>query len=403
MKILKPNNKAFTLIELLVVIAIIGILIGLLLPAVQKVREAASKAKCSNNLKQLGLAMHNYLGTFNTFPQVQVAATGEQTGLGNWGWIPKLLPYIEQENMAKLIPNFNMGYSTASLQPLRMAIIQTIYCSSDPKPASFNTYSDYSTIGPTGVYGAPQWGCTTPNDPPVPDIASATRFYAMHACYTGSFGDGYSTSSGYPYGATNGGQVGDDGCDQYTARGSWQRYRNGGDPLVSDGAPKPTDGFIGGAKDGSGGRGFFSAGPAAAAGTGTCTAPNSSKTATVSTKDITDGLSNTIMLGHTVSNATGNKSGWYQGMSIAGTSIPPNYLRPCMQLGQALAFAPAGSPCVLGCGAQTWQARGFNSYHTGGVSVSMGDGSIKFISDGISQISYNALGSKDGGEVTPDF
>lgn len=110
------------------------------------------------------------------------------------------------------------------------------------------------------------------------------------------------------------------------------------------------------------------------------------------------------MIGHTVSNAAGNKEAWYQGMSIGGTSIPPNYLRPCMQSGQNYNWAPAGSPCQpASCGRQSWQTRGFNSYHTGGIVVSMGDGSVKFIVDGINQKSYNALGSKAGGEVTPDF
>ncbi len=106
----KRNQFAFTLIELLVVVAIIGVLIGLLLPAVQKVREAAARAKCQNNLKQIGLAMHNYESAFTFFPPNGIYPIGK-TQFDSFSALARILPMVEQSNLYALI-DFNSAAAT---------------------------------------------------------------------------------------------------------------------------------------------------------------------------------------------------------------------------------------------------------------------------------------------------
>ena len=106
----QPKRNGFTLIELLVVIAIIAVLVGLLLPAVQKVREAANRMQCANNLKQIGLGLQSYHSTLNRFPsgytdRQRVVSNPTDLGYGT-GWATLLLPYMEQENLYKQIKLF---------------------------------------------------------------------------------------------------------------------------------------------------------------------------------------------------------------------------------------------------------------------------------------------------------
>ena len=126
-------RKGFTLIELLVVIAVIAVLIGLMLPAVQKVREAASRLKCKNNMKQIGLALHNHHDRVGQFPPGYTSTAANTDAGPGWGWAAHLLPDLEQDNLHRLI-NFTQPITApGNHDTVRQANIPFLRCPSDPR------------------------------------------------------------------------------------------------------------------------------------------------------------------------------------------------------------------------------------------------------------------------------
>jgi len=351
----RPLRLGFTLIELLVVIAVIAILIGLLLPAVQKVREAAARMSCSNNLKQISLANMNYESANGTFlPGVS------RTGCC-WGtWMVPILPYMEQQAMFNFYSNFgglDNGGGYPATSKLRYAAGANLTNITSKQLRTFLCPTDTPRL---------QSGITMHN-------------YVLNAGNSNF----YQVST--PIGCTGGNTVGANGCVTFGgAPFGWYE-----DPatLAAGGDSSPTN---------------YTSGNAAAGLSG--------KPRKIAA--ITDGTSNTLCASEVIigpSNADYRGFSWWGGAAGFVTyQTPNNDSATDVMTGAGCGSAPyPGSPrmpCTTTSTTTLPRMQLARSRHTNGVNAAMCDGSVKFISNSVSLVTWRSLGSAQGGEpMANDF
>ena len=354
----QPVARAFTLIELLVVIAIIAILIGLLLPAVQKVREAAARMKCSNNLKQLGLAMHAYHDTNNAFPynyQLVGVNAWEAVGINYF-----ILPYIEQGNVFN---QFQIPTTAKPGQPLGTA--------------------------PAGAVGdAAMWSATY-NGPMNVTVSTFLCPSNSHTATRSAVGWG---GPGSNYGWSTGSRVQAVWVgNAFNGMVAYQHPRKMAD--TSDGLSNTllASEFLSGSGKNSGTATFpfdmF------AAGDGPFNAVVDKDFAT--TAELTAiGTAGRSLAGGGFRGNNGGNWAWYAaGHSTLNTAAPPNWQ-----------FPTSGGNCCPG-GAWDWTNIVVppRSMHSGGVNTLLGDGSVRFIPNSIDLLTWQRLGARNDGQPLGNF
>jgi len=304
------RRQGFTLIELLVVIAIIAVLIALLLPAVQAAREAARRAQCTNNLKQIGLALHNYNSSVGAFPYG--ANTYNIVTGGNW--VLMILPQMEQGALYNSY-NFSLEtvpriYNTPANTTIQTTVVNSLICPSDPQ-SNKPIRSDRQELAPT--------------------------YSAMALWYAGNMGpSNYDNQVPFcPPSPVN------SGTQSFCAQGNW------------------------GSTNGK---------------TGNMTGVFARYEQSQTLAGITDGTSNTFLVGEWLPDQCGWATAFHHNFPMAGTIIPLNLLN---ENNQGLYYRSCG----------------YKSRHSGGANFLMCDGSTRFVKQSINYQTYNAIGSSNMGEV----
>ena len=345
------RKSGFTLIELLVVIAIIAVLISLLLPAVQAAREAARRTQCKNNLKQLGLALHNYHDAYLTFPPGWVDAptrAAANNPYASWGWNAFLLPYLDQGNLYNQL-NFVAGHDATSPTGNSYAAVITpltaLRCPSDDPfnvvvagkaGPFFGGWSSYPAVAGYPGYTTPAVANTLLNG--TAGAQSANTFNYLGGTFAANSKVGIQTMSD---GTSNTTMIGERCFIQFNGNANY------GSSAIWAGTR-----------------------PNSATGAGSYTAPTSE---TANGVALAVGVCNSFVDPLVALNAAVKKG---------GTNITA---------------AALGSPTIL------QYFHGFSSLHAGGAHFLMGDGSVRFLNENVDNQTYGRLSTVNDGAVVGEF